>query len=262
MVSAPPQLIPNCKFIIELIDFYEEHCALSGDEFQVRKHCQISLAQAIKERAAYWKQRSKFRAIKEADANTAFHHAQATVRLRSNKIRLIECDGQQLTNHDAKLAALSAFFSGIIGEPGQSTWSFDVSCLFSGSGSPSDTLTAPFTEEEVKSALRSMNRNSAPGPDGFGPAFFLAAWNTVKTQIMAFLHSFHSDDVQLERINRSYMVLIPKKPGATAVDAFRPICLQNCTIKILAKTLTVRLQKEIVNLIDHHQTGFLQGRSI
>jgi hypothetical protein len=107
-----------------------------------------------------------------------------------------------------------------------------------------------------------MNRNSAPGPDGFGPAFFLAAWNTVKTQIMAFLHNFHSDDVQLERINRSYMVLIPKKPGATAVDAFRPICLQNCTVKILAKTLTVRLQKEIVNLIDHHQTGFLQGRSI
>jgi hypothetical protein len=58
------------------------------------------------------------------------------------------------------------------------------------------------------------------------------------------------------------MVLIPKKLGATAVDAFRPICLQNCTIKIIAKTLTCRLQREIGNLIDLHQTGFLQGRSI
>jgi hypothetical protein len=107
-----------------------------------------------------------------------------------------------------------------------------------------------------------MNRNSAPGPDGFGPAFFTAAWGTVRTQILEFLHSFHSNAVQLERINRSYMVLIPKTPGATSVDAFRPICLQNYTVKILAKTLTYRLQKEIPNLIDLHQTGFLQGRSI
>ena len=79
---------------------------------------------------------------------------------------------------------------------------------------------------------------------------------------MAFLQAFQQRQVQLERINRSYMVLIPKKPGAVAVDAFRPICLQNCSIKILSKMLTRRLQKEIGNLIDLHQTGFLKGRSI
>lgn len=58
------------------------------------------------------------------------------------------------------------------------------------------------------------------------------------------------------------MVLIPKKPGAVAVDAFCPICLQNCSIEILGKVLTRRLQKEIGNMIDLHQTGFLKGRSI
>jgi len=79
---------------------------------------------------------------------------------------------------------------------------------------------------------------------------------------MAFLQAFQQRQVQLERINRSYTVLIPKKPGAVAVDAFRPICLQNCSIKILSKMLTRRLQKEIGNLIDLHQTGFLKGRSI
>ena len=58
------------------------------------------------------------------------------------------------------------------------------------------------------------------------------------------------------------MVLIPKTPGATKVDTFRPICLQNSSVKILAKTLTTRLQKEIGDLIDLNQTGFLKGRSI
>jgi len=76
------------------------------------------------------------------------------------------------------------------------------------------------------------------------------------------MEAFHQRQAQLERINRSYMVLIPKKPGAVAVDAFRPICLQNCSIKILGKVLTRRLQKEIGKMIDLHQTGFLQGKLI
>jgi hypothetical protein len=43
---------------------------------------------------------------------------------------------------------------------------------------------------------------------------------------------------------------------------FRPICLQNCSVKILSKTITCRLQKEIENLIDLKHTGFLQRLSI
>jgi hypothetical protein len=58
------------------------------------------------------------------------------------------------------------------------------------------------------------------------------------------------------------MVLIPKRQRAIVVDAFRPICLPNCSVKLIGKILTARLQKEIGKLIDLHQTGFLKGRSI
>jgi len=67
---------------------------------------------------------------------------------------------------------------------------------------------------------------------------------------------------QIERINRSFMVVLPKRPGAVSVDSFRPICLQNCSVKILSKTSTCWWQKEIGNWIDLKHTGFLQGRSI
>jgi hypothetical protein len=56
-------------------------------------------------------------------------------------------------------------------------------------------LTEPFTEEETKQALMAMNRNSAPGPDGFGPGFYRAAWATVKGQIMNFMTAFHQESV-------------------------------------------------------------------
>ena len=259
---APRQIISNCKFIILLLVSFEEERALSFDELQARKTCIDCLAQAIKEKAAYWKQRSKFRAIREGDANTAFHHAQATVCLRNNTIRWVEVHGSVIANHDGKIQALTNFFSSIIGEPGTSAWNFDVHALFHDRQRPSSELIAPFSELEAFEALKSMDRSSAPGPDGFGPSFYRAAWSSIKSQVMAFLQAFQQRQVQLERINRSYMVLIPKKPGAVAVDAFRPICLQNCSIKILSKMLTRRLQKEIGNLIDLHQTGFLKGRSI
>jgi hypothetical protein len=74
-------------------------------------------------------------------------------------------------------------------------------------------LTAPFTEQEALGAVCAMNRNSAPRPDGFGPSFYKASWATVKVQVMTFLHAFHNGEVDLVRINRAYMVLLPKKPG-------------------------------------------------
>jgi hypothetical protein len=79
---------------------------------------------------------------------------------------------------------------------------------------------------------------------------------------MVFMEAFHRGDAQLEHINRSHMVLLPKKLGAVGVDAFRPICLQNCTMKILSQVLRRRLQDDISNLTDINQIGFIRGRSI
>ena len=224
--------------------------------------CQERLAQAVKERTAYWKQRGKRKAIREGDSNTSFFHAHATQRLRRNAIKLVEVEGVQLTAHDGKVTALTNYFKQVLGTPGDSCFGFDLMDLYQSRPQASSRMDAPFTETEALQAVRSMNRCSAPGPDGFGPSFYTAAWNTVKREVLRFLQHFHSGSCQLERVNRSYMVLIPKKPGAVAVDSFRPICLQNCNVKIAGKLLTTRLQQEIASLIDLDQTGFLKGRTI
>jgi hypothetical protein len=56
---------------------------------------------------------------------------------------------------------------------------------------------------------------------------------------------------------------IQKKDNASSPSYFRPISFQNCSIKILSKMLTTRLQHQIIdNIIDTNQTGFIRGRSI
>ena len=44
--------------------------------------------------------------------------------------------------------------------------------------------------------------------------------------------------------------------------SFRPISLQNCSMKLVCKVLTSRLQRQMPKLVDVDQTGFLAGRSI
>lgn len=51
------------------------------------------------------------------------------------------------------------------------------------------------------------------------------------------------------------------EPGSSNFS-FRSICLQNCSVKVAAKLLTTWLQREISDLIDLDQTGFLNGRTI
>jgi hypothetical protein len=90
----------------------------------------------------------------------------------------------------------------------------------------SSVLDAPFLQSEAKNAVRMMNKNSAPGPNGFGPSFYLAAWDTVCPQILQLLAEFYTGNIQLSRINRAFVVLLPKKQRRwlsviTALSAFK-----------------------------------------
>ncbi|CAO2142968.1 unnamed protein product [Urochloa humidicola] len=260
---AFPTLTSNCKFTIFLFDVLEEGCDLSAGEQLLRRLCRDRLALDVRERAAYWKQRGKQRAIREADSNTQFFHAHASQRLRRNHIRTLEVDGCVVTAHDAKTAALSSHLQGLLAAAPRCASPLDITSLYVNSRvADPELLVAPFTASEARAAVRAMNRNSSPGPDGFGPGFYAAAWDTVAPAVLRFAAAFHAGQVELERLNRSFIVMLPKCADATKASDYRPICLQNCSLKIVAKMLTTRLQREIPRLIDTDQTGFIRGRSI
>lgn len=104
--------------------------------------------------------------------------------------------------------------------------------------------------------------NASPGPDGFGLAFFKSTWSITSGDVRNLFVSFHSHTASIERLNRSYLVLLPKKDAARKPEDFRPITLQNSTIKGISKVLTNRLQPLIPSLISSDQSGFVLGRCI
>jgi hypothetical protein len=76
------------------------------------------------------------------------------------------------------------------------------------------------------------------------------------------MRDFHSLSSDLRPLNKSYIVLLPKKASANKPDNLRPISLQNCCLKIHTKCLTLRLRPLIPFLVHPDQTGFISGRSI
>ncbi|XP_020150844.1 uncharacterized protein [Aegilops tauschii subsp. strangulata] len=107
-----------------------------------------------------------------------------------------------------------------------------------------------------------MNRLSSPGPDGFGPSFFVSFWDTVVSDVEGVFHDFYDGTLDLTHINHTFLVLLPKFEAARSPSDFRPISLQNYIMKAITKALCSRLQHYIHSLVDPDQTGFLPGRRI
>lgn len=252
----------DCRITINLLDFVEEHRALSTAELNLRAVIVRLLQSTTKAKLAIWKQRSKVRAAIEGDENTRYFHAIATQRRRRNQIQVIEHDGMDFYGHEQKASILHTFYRGLMGCVRNSSWAFSLDDLYPEGPLQLQQLGAPFELAEIKLAIHRMHNNASPGPDGFGPSFFKATWSTTSPFIFDLFREFYSCNAGLERINRSYLVLLPKKNDARKACDFRPIALQNTTIKSMSKVLTNRLQPLIPQLVSDDQAGFVLGRCI
>lgn len=81
-----------------------------------------------------------------------------------------------LTTHDDKVAALTTYYSGILGGTTNTAWHFDIDLLYADrEQAGAEPLLAPFSESEARCAVTTMVADSAPGPDGLGLGFYAAA---------------------------------------------------------------------------------------
>ncbi len=129
------------------------------------------------------------------------------------------------------------------------------------SDSAKKELEEPFNLCEVLEAINSLAKGKATGPDGYGVEFYKANASVLAPLLIRMLN--HS--IELEKfpdsLYEAYVCLLRKKDRDDTVPTiYRPISLLNCDQKVIAKILTIRLNKHIDSIIHSDQTGFIPGR--
>lgn len=94
-------------------------------------------------------------------------------------------------------------------------------------------LRARYSEEEVHQALKQMHPLKAPGPDGMCLLFFQTYWHIVGASVTNMVLAVLNGEALQEGINKTFIVLIPKKKDAESMSDFRPISLCNVMYKLV-----------------------------
>ncbi|KAA3475443.1 reverse transcriptase [Gossypium australe] len=148
----------------------------------------IHLNMEIDKDEAYWEQRARVNWLQYGDRNTAFFHNCATARRRANSISKLILENGQETNVESIIheEAKNYFEMLFTSQGGADSREILEGIEESILAEFNESLQDPFTEDEVKRALKGMGPTKAPGPDGFPAIFFQKYWHIVGSETYLF----------------------------------------------------------------------------
>ena len=247
---------------IQEMDTLEDTRPLSAEEHAARKEFRNAVAEADLKIEMDWRQRSRQLWLAVGDANTRFFHQAASGRRRLNRIHSIRVGDRSYNGHAAVGTAIANHFRAFYRKGPRNKWEWTGEGAARLSAGQQGQLTRPFTEEEVRAAIRGLNGEGAPGPDGIPVFFYQECWDLVGPEVMATIEDFCIGVCNMDHMNKAFLVLIPKCQGAEQVGDFRPISLSNSIYLIIAKVLANRLREVINYLVGAAQTVFIPGRQM
>jgi hypothetical protein len=116
--------------------------------------------------------------------------------------------------------------------------------------------------EEIAGAIKALNNEKAPGPDGFSVEFYKANIGWICNDLFDLYSEAFTNGTLGQDINRGIIKLLPKEGDKTFIRNWRPITLLNVSYKILAKVMALRLVNLLPKFVNSTQTGFIKGRYI
>lgn len=203
--------------------------------------------------------------LQAGDRNTAFFHAKARQRARTNKITALKRpDGSICTSQDELESLTADFYHNLYGAQGDTRPEKVVNFIPTRkvTNDQNDFLCSRFTGTEIKKALFMMKPNKSPGPDGFMAGFYQKHWDLLGNDICSVVLQFLNGGDMLGAVNNTVLVLIPKVKNPQELSQFRPIALCNILYKICSKVIANRLQQVLDDIVSEGQSAFVPGRLI
>ncbi|XP_071917209.1 uncharacterized protein [Coffea arabica] len=235
-----------------------------SEECQVElSKAQVQLRHALSIEGQFWSQKARVKWLRQGDRNSKYFHAAIRQRRAQGMIHRIKKSNSDWVGTNADIASeaisyLSDLFTSSL-ESSSEMWHLIPSMI---SEEDNVKLEAVPSIDEVYRVARSMDGDSAAGPDGFAGKFFTYAWEVVAQDVYKVVLSFFCGAELPRFITSTSIMLIPKMPNPQDFSQFRPISLCNFFNKLLSRILADRVACVLPKIISPQQTGFVKGRNI
>lgn len=199
----------------------------------------LHLNMEIDKEERYWEKRARVNWLKNRDRNTSFFQKFTSQRRRTNRIcGLQRRDGSMATDYIENREIARDYFLDLLDSRGIDNLDHilsRVSCCIN--DNMNQSLTAIYTNEEIKKALKGMGPTKATGSDGFPAIFFQMYWSIIGKDTSTFCLDILNNGRSPVDINSTFLVLIPKTANPLNLKNFYPISLCTVIYKIIAKTV-------------------------
>ncbi|XP_021761146.1 uncharacterized protein LOC110725977 [Chenopodium quinoa] len=230
-------------------------------ESKLRKELDIVLEQE----ELLWYQKYRVEWIRDGDRNTTFFHLGTIARRWRNKISAIKSiqSGEWLHSKEDVQAEVVNFFETLFhAEEPQQHEELPFGIFPEFSNRDWQHLSRPFTRCEVDNVINNLGAMKAPGPDGYQDIFYQKNWALVADNVYELVLDVLAGKRMPEKLNDTFLVLIPKVDNPELASLFRPISLCNVAYKIVTKAIVNRIKPMMPHLTSCNQTSFVPGRQI
>ena len=108
-----------------------------------------------------------------------------------------------------------------------------------------------------------MKTQKAPGIDGLTTEFFLCFWSIIEDPLMEMYRECIDKKEMSTTMKQGIISLIPKpNKDPLSIENWRPITLLNVDYKLFALVFARRLKRNLAEIINETQTGFMANRHI
>jgi hypothetical protein len=220
-----------------------------------------TLENALNMEELFWQEKSRAKWHCQGDRNTGFFHRVTKIKQAYKKINSIRVDNNILVDPELISNHIVNHFTSLFYD--------NNSTLDNGlveetipkliNESTNHLLTMLPSALEIKNAVFSMNKDGAPGPDGFGAFFFQTYWEIINSDVCEVVLEFFQHNWIMSNFNANTLCV---NFNANTIAQFRPIDLANFKFKIISKVLADRLAQIMPSIISKEQRGFIKGREI
>ena len=206
--------------------------------------------------------RSKCKWYEEGEKNSRYFYSLEAARYNAKTCtKILTDDGKEITMNSEILNAQHDFYQKLYARDKSIEFVMGEDAPIKVSDQDVELQSQTFTRSDLASAVRSLQNNKCPGPDGIPIDFYKVFWSSLVEPLYEAIMDVYNRNSLYATAARGVLNLIPKKgKDVRMLKNLRPITLLNTDYKIIEKMLVKKIMPALEYIINHDQKGFMPNR--